>query len=289
MSNSEQITILLNRWQSGDAPARNELFELVYRELRRIAGKRLRDELRPPTLEATELVHEIYPQLARQYAPWHNRSQFYAIASECMRRYLVDHARTRLRQKRGSGGAHVPISEVSSMNFAAPETNEEILAVDRALQKLEVFDQTAATVIKYRYFGGMSREEIAELLNVSPSTVDRTYRLAKAWLKRELLFELNPYLLSSSQITNQKDFLQKLRQNGGSRQSLVFRRYLSRETVAKIDAAPDVSYLISLLPQIIKEINQIFISGSENDPEICRRNRFLIENAFPHSIEKISE
>ena len=267
VSESDHITTLLHRWQSGDAAARDELFETVYRELRRIAASRLRNEMRPHTLQATELVHEIYPQLARQRAAWQNRSQFFAIASECMRRYLVDYARTRTRQKRGGIDVFkISLSDLKPDEICRIEINEEVLAVDRALEKLKEVDETAAIVIKHRYFGGMKREEIAEILQVSPATIDRTYRFAKAWLKRELAFEFSPYLLHAGQIKNGADFIRQLQLNDGNSLTEKWRGVLSAALLDEIKAANDNGKTVNLLPEIIAEINKSLL-GSLNDAE----------------------
>lgn len=257
MSESDHITTILRRWQTGDDAAQEELFELVYRELRRIAAARLRGEGRNHSLQATELVHEIYPQLARQRAAWQNRSQFFALASECMRRFLVDYARSRTRQKRGGEEARrISVSDLKPTEICRVETENEILAVDRALARLEKINELHAAVIKYRYFGGMNREEIAEALETSPSTVDRAYRFAKAWLKRELAFEFSPYLLSADQIKNKPEFVRRLKSGAGDAAIHKWRDVLSDDLLAEIEAADTEAQVNNTLPKIVAEINR---------------------------------
>ena len=302
MSESDQITALLQRWQTGDAGAQEELFQIVYRELRRIAGSRLRHELRPHTLQATELVHEIYPQLARQRASWQNRSHFYALASECMRRYLVDHARNRQRQKRGGEAFKISLSDLKPTEICRIETDDEVLAVDRSLSRLKELDETAATVIKYRYFGGMSREEMAEILQVSPATVDRTYRFAKAWLKRELAFEFSPYLLSDGQITDRSGFIEQLKPGSGNQLALRWREVFPVQILSEIDAVTGPETDADPLPKIVAEINKSLLGSlfqnrsddlsnqpTELMPEAqISHNRRMLEEAFAGRILKLT-
>ena len=298
MSDSDQITILLQQWQNGDNRAQEQLFQIVHGELRRIASNRLRQELRPNTLQATDLVHEIYPQLARQRSLWQNRGHFYAIASECMRRYLVDHARTRQRQKRGGEAFKISLSDLNATEICRIEPDDEVLAVNNALFKLTLIDETAATVIKYRYFGGMKREEIAEILEVSPATVDRTYRFAKAWLKRELAFEFSPYLLSTGQITDKAGFIGQLKTNSGNLLALRWRLVLPDEILTGLDAAGEQEAVADLLPKIVAAINKSLLGSvpqnsgddlsfeqTELMPEAqITQNRRMIEEAFSGKI-----
>ena len=303
MSESDHITALLQRWQRGDDGAQDELFQLVYRELRRIAGSRLRNEMRRHTLQATELVHEIYPQLVRQRASWQNRAQFFALASECMRRYLVDHARNRSRQKRGGDAFRVSVSDLKPTEICRIETDDEVLAVDRALTKLANLDETAANVIKHRYFGGMSREEIAEIFNVSPSTIDRSYRFAKAWLKRELAFEFSPYLLSVGQIKIKSEFIQQLK-SSGNQPVLEWRKVLTVDILNEIDAAGEKAAGTDLLAKIVTEINKSLLGGlyqmqiakdalsdekTEPLPDAhIKRSRRMLEEAFAGQIVRLT-
>lgn len=288
MSASDHITTLLQSWQNGDETARDELFELIYRELRRIAAARLRNEMRPNSLQATELVHEIYPQLARQRQPWQNRSHFYALASECMRRFLVDRARTKHRQKRGGDAVKISLSDLKPSEICRIEKDDEVLAVDRALEKLSKTDETAATIIKHRYFGGMNREEIAEVLDVSPSTVDRTYRFAKAWLKRELAFEFSPYLLNLGQIKDAAEFVRQIKF------AETWREKLPESLLKKID---DGQNAVDLLPEIVAEINKSLLGDQKKNssadkteimPEsLIKTNRFRLEETFDGQITRL--
>ena len=299
MTDSNDITALLQEWQAGAPSAPDELFELVYRELRRIAQKRLNGENRNHTLQATELVHEVFPQLARQRQPWQNRSQFYALASECMRRFLVDHARTKQRIKRGGEQFQVPLSDLKATEICRIENFDEILAVDRALEKLHELDETAAIIIKHRYFGGLAREEIADLLGVSPATVDRQYRSAKAWLRRELAFQFSPYLLHAGQITKPNEFFEQLRGGLGNQFAHQFAARLPAELQTQIkNARADQTELLFavveatnklLLGAVIfpdETVRQITGRSAANleVEDLIRLNRQLLEAAFPSVI-----
>jgi RNA polymerase sigma factor (TIGR02999 family) len=180
----EGITSLLNAWQHGDAGARDRLFVLVYEELRRRASSQLRRERRDHTLRPTALVHEAYLRLMGQdRAQWQGRSQFFAIASETMRRVLVDHARERKAAKRGGPAIRVALEE----DVAATEAREvDLLALDGALDELAALDPRQGRVVELRFFGGLGNAEIAEVLEVSRATVDRDWRFARTWLYRRL-------------------------------------------------------------------------------------------------------
>ncbi len=302
MSESNNITALLQRWQAGEAGAQDELFQLVYRELRRIAQNRLRHEPHPNTLQATELVHEIYPQIARQNAPWQNRNQFYALASECMRRYLVDHARNRTRQKRGGEFFKVTLSDLNVTEICRIKKDDEVLGVDRALTKLSQFDEMSANVIKHRYFGGLQRAEIAAIMEVSPSTIDRAYGFAKAWLKRELTFEFSPYLLSAGQIKDKPGMAGELRFDSGNLPARQWREVFSPPLLDEIDSAEASAE--RLLPLIVAEINKYMLgslaaAGSGGDHLGGDRTQLLpdahiktarrrLEESFPGMIERLT-
>jgi RNA polymerase sigma factor (TIGR02999 family) len=177
---SGDVTTLLARVNAGDEEARAELVVLVYRELRRLAGHFLRSERPAHTLQPTALVHEAYLCLLGQDGNWKNRAHFMAIAAQMMRRILLQYARRRRAAKR-----LVPEAEA----IQAPERHppwEEILAVDEAMERLGKFDPQRARVAEMRYFGGLSVEETAEALNVSPRTVKRDWAVAKGWLHAEL-------------------------------------------------------------------------------------------------------
>jgi RNA polymerase sigma factor (TIGR02999 family) len=180
------VTELLRAWSKGDQAAFDSLFPLVYDELRRLARRRLSRERREHTLDATGLVHEAYLRLVDQKnVQWQNRSQFFGIAAEMMRRILVDYARRRRQAKRGGGAARVSLEDCQ---IAACDSDSslaaEVLTLDRALTELASFDPRKGRLVELRFFGGLSIEETAEVLCVSPGTAMRDWTLAKAWLKR---------------------------------------------------------------------------------------------------------
>jgi RNA polymerase sigma factor (TIGR02999 family) len=179
-----QITRLLQDWGSGDEEALNALMPLVHRELRLLARQHLRRERQGHTLQATALVSEAYLRLLElKQIQWEDREHFFAVAARLMRRILVDAARARDAQKRGVGEQPVPLEESHS---ARGDPENELLFVDEALRRLQAFDTRKAQVVELRVFMGLSIEETADVLDVSVETVKRDWRLAKAWLKREL-------------------------------------------------------------------------------------------------------
>jgi RNA polymerase sigma factor (TIGR02999 family) len=182
------VTALLFDWSRGNRDALNRLLPLVYAELRHIAARQLRRERVDHTLQPTALVHEVYLRLVDQrHVDWQDRAHFFGVAAQVTRRILVDHARRHAAAKRGDGLRLVPIDEASECQ--AP--NEvPILALDCALDRLAAFDPTLAKIVEMRMFGGLTIEEAAHVLEVSPSTAKRELRAAKAWLKRELGSEL---------------------------------------------------------------------------------------------------
>src|SRR5438128_1608283 len=183
-SSPKQISQLLVAWGNGDQGALQELMPLVYRELRRLAHGCLGHERQDHTLQTTALVHEAYLRLVdQQEASWKNRAQFLAVAAQMMRRILVDYARARQYGKRGGGAQHVQLDEamVVSSDRAA-----EVVALDEVLMRLAEVDPRKGQVVELRFFGGLSIEETAEILGVSPGTVMRDWTLAKAWLQREM-------------------------------------------------------------------------------------------------------
>ncbi len=190
LSPSRDITALLGAWSRGNRSALNQLLPLVYAELRRIAGRQLRSERANHTLQPTALVHEVYLRLVDQrQVDWQNRAHFFGVAAQVMRRILVDHARRHSANKRGEGVRCVSIDEAKEV--AGP--NEiPILALDHALARLEEVDPDLAKIVELRAFGGLTIEEAAHVLNVSPSTAKREWRTAKAWLNRELGSEGRP-------------------------------------------------------------------------------------------------
>jgi len=184
MPQSFEITELLRRWTAGEEAALDTLVPLVERELHRIARRSLRDERPGHTLQPTELVNEAYLRLVDQTrAQWQNRAHFFAIAAQIMRRVLLDHAKRRRRAKRGAGANQVSLTGVTIMS---PERSQDVIALDEALTRLERVDPLKSQIVELRYFGGLSLEETAQVLNVAPITVSRHWHLAKVWLKREL-------------------------------------------------------------------------------------------------------
>jgi RNA polymerase sigma-70 factor (ECF subfamily) len=184
MAPSEDVTALLDGWSRGDPEALDRLVPLVYAELRRVAARQLRRERPGHSLQPTMLVHEAYLRLVNQrQAGWQNRAHFFAVSAQIMRRILVDRARRRNANKRGNAGQHVSIDA----GLEAPARDEiSVLALDRALQRLQDVDPGLAEIVELRAFGGLTIEEAALAMKVSPSTAKREWRTAKAWLTREL-------------------------------------------------------------------------------------------------------
>lgn len=183
-SAESSITLLLKGWSSGDQAAMEEVLPLVYDELRRIAARQLGREREAHTLQATDLVHEAYLRLSQQAGlKWPSRTHFFAFAGHLIRRILVDYARTRNRAKRGGQYEQVTLTDVADLALAKCP---DLLALDDALCRLETVDPRKAAVVELRFFAGLSLEEIAEQLGVSPETVSRDWRRAKAWLYASL-------------------------------------------------------------------------------------------------------
>lgn len=184
MSGQKEITRLLAAWNQGDEAALDKLLPIVYKELRRLAAYHMRRERPDHLLQTTALVHEAYLRLVEQRnVRWQTRAHFFAIAAQVMRRILVDHARSQRRAKRGEGLPALPLTEAAAFS---DDRADEVLAVNSALDNLTAIDPRMSRVFELRYFGGMSVEEAAEALKVSPATVARDWRLAKAWLRREV-------------------------------------------------------------------------------------------------------
>lgn len=184
MSQPQKITQLLMEWSNGDESALNDLMPLVEGELRRIAAHCMSRESPSNTLQTSALVNEAYVKLVDQTrAHWQNRAHFFAIAARIMRRILVDHARARRRTKRGAGAVHV---ELDGVAVISREKSEEVFALHEALSKLATFDPLKSQIVEMRYFGGLSVEETAEVLQLAPITIMRHWGLAKSWLRREL-------------------------------------------------------------------------------------------------------
>jgi RNA polymerase sigma factor (TIGR02999 family) len=183
---ASNLTQLLVRWSEGDSAAFEQLLPVVYRELRRIATRQLRRERVDHTLVPTALVHELYLRLVDQRrATWENRAHFFGLAAQLMRRILVDHARARHAAKRGDSAARVSI-DVALEEAHNPAGPEDVLAIDRALERLATLDPEQARIVELRFFAGLTVGETAHVVNRSPRTIKREWRLARAWLFREL-------------------------------------------------------------------------------------------------------
>jgi RNA polymerase sigma factor (TIGR02999 family) len=178
------VTALLEAWTAGDTAARDELMPLVYQELRRRAAGYLRHERRNHTLQPTALVNEVYLRLVDQRrAVWQNRAQFFGVASQMMRRILVDRARARRMAKRSGQWARVTLDEAAK---ASPPMDVDVLDLDAALIRLAAVDPRKSRIAELRFFGGLSLEEAAEVIGISRATVERDWQAARAWLFKEL-------------------------------------------------------------------------------------------------------
>ena len=180
------ITLLLKEWSDGNEAVLDNLMPLVYDELRRQASRFLRKERPGHTLQPTALIHEAYLKLIDQtQVRWQNRSHFFAIAAQAMRRILVDHAKNRKREKRGGAAENLPI-EYAETVAASDGKSVDLVALDEALTKLAEFDPRQAQVVELRYFSGLSIDETAEVLGISNATVRREWNMAKAWLHTQI-------------------------------------------------------------------------------------------------------
>lgn len=178
----QEVTRLLDEWSNGDRSALDKLLPLVHAELRRIAQSQMRHERGNHTLQATALVNEAYIKLAGQENfEWHDRAHFFAVCAQVMRHILIDHARRHVRDKRGGGAIQVSMSQVA---LGSDEEAVDFVALDEALRTLEIIDPQKGKIVELRYFGGLTTEETAEVLEISPRTVRREWRRAKAWLYR---------------------------------------------------------------------------------------------------------
>jgi len=181
---AHDITALLRAWSQGDQAALESLVPIVDRELHAIARRCLEARRHDPILETTSLIHEAYIRLiGGNQASWQDRVHFLAVCAKIMRRILVDHARARLTAKRGGGSPSISLNEAL---VVSAEPVSDVVAIDQALEALAKVDSRKASVVELRFFGGLTIEETAEVLKVSPDTVRRDWRLAKAWLLREL-------------------------------------------------------------------------------------------------------
>ncbi len=184
-TDSVNVTQLLVRWSDGDRVALEQLLPLVYDELRRIAARQLRGERGDHTLAPTALVHELYFRLVDQRrATWENRAHFFGLTAQLMRRILVDHARARHAGKRGGSATRVSIEH--ALDKADPAGAQEVLAIDQALVRLGELNPAQARIVELRFFAGLTVEETAHVIACSPRTVKREWRVARAWLFREL-------------------------------------------------------------------------------------------------------
>lgn len=180
----QEITELLTAWRGGDPEALEKLVPLVYSELHRLAHRYLQKQPAERTLQTTALVNEAYLRLVGQnQVEWQNRAHFFAVCAQVMRSLLIDRARERLAAKRGGGARYVSLDEAA---VVYPERDEELLAVHEALDKLSALDPRKGRIVELRYFGGMSVEETAEVLALSPITIKREWLKAKMWLYHEL-------------------------------------------------------------------------------------------------------
>jgi RNA polymerase sigma-70 factor (ECF subfamily) len=180
MSPSEEVTQLLVAWSNGNHAALEKLMPLVYEELRRLAHHYMRREHLGHTLQTTALVNEAYFRLVDQkQMQWQNRAHFFAISAQLMRRILVDHARSHQSAKRGGGAHKVSLGEVA---IVAQEQAADLIALDEALKSLAAIDERKGRIVELRFFGGLSVEETAETLKISPRSVMREWSMAKAWL-----------------------------------------------------------------------------------------------------------
>lgn len=178
------VTVLLHRWKDGDAGALDSLMPIVYDELRRLARRHMASERSDHTLQHTALVHEAYLELVEMNVGWNNRAHFFAVAARAMRRILVDHARGRNREKRGGDFVRVGLDKASDQPTPVAALDLEVL--DDALSRLSQIDPRKAEMIEMRYFGGLTQQELSEVLCVSLATVNRDLSGAKDWLREEL-------------------------------------------------------------------------------------------------------
>jgi RNA polymerase sigma-70 factor (ECF subfamily) len=180
----QDVTSLLRAWSLGDEQALQQLIPVVYEELRRVASRQMAGERESHTLQTTALIHEVYVRLVDvPGASVRNRAHFFAMCARLMRNVLVDFARSRGYQKRGGGAAHVALDEAL---LVSPAPDPDLVELDEALERLAAVDRRKSQVVELRFFGGLSVEDTAEALDVSPETVMRDWKLAKAWLLREM-------------------------------------------------------------------------------------------------------
>jgi len=180
----EEITQLLLSWSEGDEAALDRLIPIVYPELRRLARRYMARQSPEHTLQTSALINEAYLRLVDQQAvEWRDRSHFFAAAAQMMRHILIDHARSHRYAKRGAGAQHLPLDDVAIVSH---ERAAELIALDDALTRLAAIDQRKAQIVELRFFGGLTVEETAEFMKLSPITIKREWRSAKAWLQTEI-------------------------------------------------------------------------------------------------------
>jgi len=183
-SSQTDVTLLLNELQSGNKETINKILPIVYNELRKLASKYLDKEYGNRTIQTTELVHEAYLKLiGGSEVSWQNRAHFFGLAANSMRQILVDYARRRNARKRGEGKDNISLDDAPTVSV---QMDDQILALDEALQKLETVDERSCKIVELRYFSGLTIEETAEFLEISPATTKRDWNFAKAWLYREM-------------------------------------------------------------------------------------------------------
>lgn len=186
MPQTHQITDLLRAWSKGDSEALEKAIPLVDNELKKIAHAYMRNEKPGHTLQTTALVNEAVMRLLGKEINWTSRRQFYALVARRMRQVLVDYARAQCAARRGAGAEHVNVDDVLGLSV---EVSRDLIMLDEALTRLGQLDERKARVVEYRYFGGFTFEEVAQILDVAPATVDREWRLARSWLKTQLTAE----------------------------------------------------------------------------------------------------
>jgi RNA polymerase sigma-70 factor (ECF subfamily) len=181
----EEITQLLINWSQGDKAALDQLVPLVYPELRRLAKRHMNRENPAHTLQTSALINEAYLKLVdQQGVDWQNRAHFFAVAAQVMRHILIDHARRHHYDKRGAGAPHVPLDEAA---ITQKERAAQLVALDEALSALAALDARKSQIVELRFFGGLNADETAEVMKISPSTIQREWRAAKAWLHHTMM------------------------------------------------------------------------------------------------------
>lgn len=182
---THEISQILRSWSDGDRQSRDELIASVYEELHKIASRYLRHERSDHTLQPTALVHEAYLKIVDiSHITWQDRAHFFAVASNVMRQILVDHARAREAEKRGGEFRRIALED--AISFSNDKTDVDLLALDDALEQLSTFDDQQSRIVELRFFGGLTIEETAEVLGISPATVKREWTLARSWLYRKM-------------------------------------------------------------------------------------------------------